>query len=90
VEEAMTGPVTGTRKKLTGGSHLLVAGHRQARALLGAGGKRAMGQILAWADLVPAASYFFCSFLFPFFCFLFYFRTFQNSSKTIQKNAKIL
>jgi hypothetical protein len=86
----MTGPVTGSRKKLIGGSHLSVAGRRRARTLSDAGGKWAVGQILAWADLVPAASYFFCSFLFPFFCFLFYFRTFQNSSKTIQKNAKIL
>jgi hypothetical protein len=46
VEEAVTGPVSDTRKKLTGGSHLSVAGRRRARTLSGA------GDLLGWAGFL--------------------------------------
>jgi hypothetical protein len=46
-EKAVIGPVTSMRKKLIGGSHLSVAGHRQVRTLSSAEGKQAVGRILA-------------------------------------------
>jgi hypothetical protein len=45
-EEAVTGPVSDARKKLTGGSHLSVAGQRRARTLSGA------GDLLGWASFL--------------------------------------
>jgi hypothetical protein len=79
-EKPVTGPVTSARKKLTGGSHLLVAGHRRVRTLSGAEGKQAMGRILAWARFGPGAFYFsFLFFSFSLFYFLFYFKTIQTS-----------
>jgi hypothetical protein len=64
-----------------------VAGQRRARTLSGAGGKRAVGQFLAWADSVPAAFLHLFLFLFPFSVFLFVSKTlFRNSFKSTQTN----
>jgi hypothetical protein len=69
-----------------GGSHLSVARRRRARTLSGAGGKRAVGRILAWADSVPTA------FLHPFFCsfsvLYLISNLFKNSSKNNSKKSK--
>jgi hypothetical protein len=45
-EEAVTGPVSGARKKLTGWSHLSVTRRRRGRTLSG------MGGLLGWAGFL--------------------------------------